>query len=177
VLTAANRELRKFMKRLGNNIAKDQAYVQYVAVPEFQKRGAVHYHLVIFNLPFIKARTLETIWGNGFIQIKSIEEVDNIGAYMSKYMTKATDVNDRLVGQKCYFRTRNLMEPVETKVLSNSHEGQQLLHELESMGLVELYANEQQSEHYGLIKYTQYQIGSNELEGVIQNGKKCASVN
>lgn len=56
-LTAANREFRKFMKRLGHFVAKDQAHVQYVAVPEFQKRGAVHYHLVIFNLPSIKDRT------------------------------------------------------------------------------------------------------------------------
>lgn len=91
-------------------------------------------------------------------------------------MTKAAYSEDRLIGQKCYFRSRNLFEPIETKVLSTSPEGQRLLHEIESLELIELYSNEQQSEHYGLIRYTQYQIESNELEGMIQNGKKCASI-
>lgn len=171
-ITAANIEFRKFIKRLGNYIAKDQAYVQYVAVPEFQKRGAVHYHLVIFNLPYIKTSKIEDIWRNGFIQIKSIEEVDNIGAYMSKYMTKDSNGDERLHGQKCYFRSRDLYEPIEIKVLSSSPEGQEMLKTLESMEMVETFRNEQMSEHYGLIMYTQYKID----KGVIQDGEKCKSI-
>lgn len=168
-ITAANKELRKFMKRLGNHIAKDQAYVQYVAVPEFQRRGAVHYHLVIFNLPYIKAKTLEEIWSNGFIKVISIDQIDNIGAYISKYMTKASDNDDRLLGQKCYFRSRNLFEPIETRVLSSTPAGQQLLQEIEAMGLRKTYSSSQLSEHYGIIEYTQYQLDAAEQKEVIQN--------
>lgn len=171
-IPVANTEFRKFNKRLGTYIARNQAYVQYVAVPEFQKRGAVHYHQVIFNLPYIKSSKIADIWRNGFIQVKSIEDVDNIGAYMSKYMSKDTDGEDRLIGQKSYLRSRDLYEPIETKVLSSSPQGQELLKTIETMKLVETFSSEQLSDHYGLIRYKQYQID----KGVIQDGKECKSI-
>ena len=44
--------------------------------------------------------------------INAIEHVDNIGAYILKYITK--DNNDkRLMGQKAYLTSRNLTKPSE----------------------------------------------------------------
>ena len=56
---------------------------------------------------------MEDIWGNGFIKINAIDNVDNVGAYVCKYMTKVDD--DRLKGRKMYFNSRNLNKPKEIK--------------------------------------------------------------
>lgn len=40
---------------------------------EFQKRGAIHYHLLC-NLPFVSSKELAEIWTHGFIKIKKIED-------------------------------------------------------------------------------------------------------
>lgn len=164
-ITQANKEFRKFIKRLGNYAAHDQAYIKYVAVPEFQKRGAVHYHLVMFNLPYIKARIIEKIWSHGFIKINAIDEVDNVGAYVCKYMTKEDD-QDKLKGQKCYFTSRSINKPEEIKTLSDSKTGRKIKEMLNDLSEYKKYVTEQDSEYYGLIRYTQY----NTLKKLIPEG-------
>ena len=107
--TEANYEWKKFRQRLEYRIKKK---LKYIVVVEFQKRGAVHYHAVLFNMPYIHFSEYNKIWNNGFLQIdglediedKDLSEVDNIGAYVSKYMTKASA--ERLEGKKSYFTAR-----------------------------------------------------------------------
>jgi len=106
----ASYEFKKFKQRLEDYVSHK---LQYLAVVEFQKRGAIHYHVLMFNLPYIKSNELKRIWGNGFIKINKISEVDNVGAYVCKYMTKTDD--DRLLGEKMWFRSRGLEEPTEIK--------------------------------------------------------------
>ena len=73
---------------------------KYICVPEFQKRGAVHYHL-LSNLEIEK--TYEYIRRN-----KKLETIDVVG-YMSKYMTK--DIDNRLWGKRRYLYSQNLKKP------------------------------------------------------------------
>lgn len=83
---------------------------KYIAVREFQKRGAVHYHL-ISNLPYIANEELASIWGHGFTKIKGVDNPSGIGAYISKYLSK--DFEDpRFRGVKTYIASRNLTRPV-----------------------------------------------------------------
>lgn len=56
---------------------------------------------MISNLPYIAAKELENIWSNGFIKINAIDKVDNLGAYVIKYMTK-DHADERLQGLKAY---------------------------------------------------------------------------
>lgn len=108
----ANYEFTKFIQRLNNHImGKKGSYLKYVNAIEFQKRGAVHYHCVIFNMPFIKKGIIEDIWGHGFIFINKIKESNVIGLYISKYITKAFD-DKRLYEEKCYFISRGLKQPL-----------------------------------------------------------------
>ncbi len=94
----ANNHFKKFILRLNY---KTGHKIKYITVIEFQKRGAVHYHTIFFNLPF---RTdLQTIWGQGYIKIKALEKVDNVGAYICKYLQKE-HYDDRLQGKKKYFK-------------------------------------------------------------------------
>ena len=97
---------KAFIRKLKLKYKKD---LKYLAVIEFQRRGAVHYH-VLLNIPYIPQKDLQELWGNGFVFINAIDHVDNIGAYILKYITK--DNNDsRLMGQKAYLTSRNLKQP------------------------------------------------------------------
>jgi hypothetical protein len=80
----------KFMKRL-RYAYKKQATIDYLTVVEPQGRGAWHCHVLIrFNdldKVYIKNKDLREMWGHGFVTIKSLKDVDNIGAYLSAYLT------------------------------------------------------------------------------------------
>lgn len=108
ILKEANEMWRKFMMRLNYQIGHA---LKYVSVVEFQKRGAVHYHTVFFNLPYIVNDDLAKIWSHGFIKINRIEHIESIGAYVSKYLQKGV-VDARLFNEKCYFTSRGLIKPI-----------------------------------------------------------------
>lgn len=108
----ANREYSKFIQRFNYEMGYKKSYLKYSVAIQFQDRGAVHYHMVFFNLPYVKdlKNKLLKIWGKGFTNFRKIKNVRNVGNYMTKYMAK--DVNDkRLYGQKCYFGSRGLKKP------------------------------------------------------------------
>ncbi len=106
-LTQANYLFNQFIKRISYRYGE----FEYLAVPEFQKRGAVHYHLLC-NLPYIEMDALEYIWGHGMVNIRKTNEVNNLGAYMSKYLGKEL-FSGRIFGKKKFFRSQTLSEPVE----------------------------------------------------------------
>lgn len=108
-LKKGNNLFKCFVKRLKYWAEKKGVNLKYLAVIEFQKRGAIHYHMLC-NLPFIKKAELTEIWGNGFVKINAIDKVDNLGAYITKYMTKEK-ADDRLKTEKGYLCSRNLKRP------------------------------------------------------------------
>ena len=62
---------------------------EYIVMMEPQGRGAWHCHLLyIFSdiAPFIKNDKLAAIWGHGFVKIKKLDNVDNVGAYLTAYL-------------------------------------------------------------------------------------------
>lgn len=146
-LDRANGEFKKFIQRLRRRYGN----FKYVAVIEFQKRGAVHYHM-ISNLTYVKKAELAEIWQNGFVQINRIKHVDNVGAYVIKYMTKDT-ADPRLNGRKAYLASRNLDEPIEYAGEIAEQLLAQLIKEKEPV-----YSSEYESEYNGLVKYTEYNL-------------------
>jgi hypothetical protein len=70
---------------------KKQSTIDYLTVIEPQGRGAWHCHVLMrFNAldkVYIKNKDLRAMWGQGFVTIKSLKDVDNIGAYLSAYLT------------------------------------------------------------------------------------------
>jgi hypothetical protein len=105
-LKTANYLFNKFILRM-NYYYPD---FRYLAVPEFQKRGAVHYHLLC-NLPFVEVSEIEKMWRQGFVKINRIDKINNVGAYICKYLGK--DMGEHVFGKKKFFRSRNLQEPTE----------------------------------------------------------------
>ena len=107
----ANYEFLKFIKRMRCGYGD----FKYLAVIEFQDRGAIHYHM-ISDFGYIKHSELEKIWGQGFVWIKDLMKAkngkpcDNVAAYVVKYMNKDL-FEPRLMGQQAYLRSRNLKKP------------------------------------------------------------------
>jgi hypothetical protein len=107
----ANYEFLKFIKRLRYKYGE----FRYLAVIEFQERGAIHYHMLA-DFGYIKQQEIFEIWGHGWVWIKDLltakngKPCDNVAAYLIKYINK--DLFDkRLMGQQAYLRSRNLKEP------------------------------------------------------------------
>ncbi len=106
-LKIANYKFNQFVKRMTYRFKN----FEYFAVPEFQKRGAVHYH-ILCNLPYIEMDALEYIWGHGHVNIRKVNKVNNFGAYMSKYLGKEL-FSGRMFGKKKFFRSQSLKQPIE----------------------------------------------------------------
>jgi len=124
--------------------------LRYLAVVEFQKRGAVHYHVLYFNLPYIKnaKQVIAKLWGKGFVNVKTIREVRNIGAYVCKYIQKDM-MDSRLRGRKAYFCSRGLLKPREIR-------DPERIAEFLGSGIIEIEAEQEyESACYGVIKYQQ----------------------
>lgn len=112
-LTKANKLFNEFIKRLSRLYSQ----LKYVAIPEFQgdkdffgnvkpNGGSVHYHILL-NLPFVPSAKIEKIWQNGFIKVKKINNIDNVGAYVCKYLGKE-NFDARFFKKKKFFRSMNL---------------------------------------------------------------------
>jgi len=106
---------------------------------------------MVCNLSYIRQEELQDIWGQGFVKINQISHVDNLGAYLVKYMSKNCD--ERLNGRKYYFRTCNLDKPKE---IIDKQKVDKLLNQLPANKRV--YKNKYHNEYTGNLTYEQYNL-------------------
>lgn len=81
------RDVKNFHKRL-KYFLKDVRF-EYISVIEPQGRGSLHIHeLLIFTkfAPFIPNSKIEELWRNGFTKTTKIDNIDNIGTYLTAYL-------------------------------------------------------------------------------------------
>lgn len=103
--------LRRYKKETGESL-------EYIAVIEKQKRGAIHFHVGINK--YINNHLFEKIWPHGFIRInkkaqyiqggKFKKNVVAIALYLSKYMSK--DIAQQGINSKRYSSSRGIAKPV-----------------------------------------------------------------
>lgn len=105
-LKVCNRFKSEFIAKLKRNLKKN---LKYVVVPEFQKRGAVHYH-IICDLPFLEKEHIAKLWPHGFLDVRAIPNIDKQAYYLSKYISK-NRIDPRFEGNKTYFTSRGLAKP------------------------------------------------------------------
>lgn len=154
----ADNDFKKFIQRFKYRF-KD---LKYIAVREFQKRGAIHFHMIcnwkkVFeNEEQIKECErwfAENIWRHGFVDIKVMDGVDNVGAYLIKYMTKDIAI-EAFKGKKAYLCSKGLDRPLE-------YRGEAAEAVLEAYGLKnkkEVFTNSYISEYLGSVLYKEYNI-------------------
>ena len=115
----ANISFSHFIRRLNYIVSNGskKCTLKYISVIEFQdlnRDGVVHYHTVFFNLPIDKTDFLPKIWAQGYVYLKKIDEINNVGAYISKYMSLHLD-DGRLDEHKHFFSSKGLFQPTEVR--------------------------------------------------------------
>lgn len=127
-------DYRKFYQRLKYRF-KDIEFC-YICVIEPQERGAWHVHLLLKALNkdylFINDSIVSKLWGHGFTKTKRLKGVDNVGAYLSSYLTDVFSEKGKKKGARLYLYpagvniyrcSRNCKRPVEEEVVYKDLQG------------------------------------------------------
>lgn len=158
----ANDEFKKFIQRLNYRVTgQKRAILKYTCVVERQKRGAIHYHVIFYNLPYTPFNELLEVWQNNSgqrgLRINAIKEIDNVGSYVTKYVSKEIQAlkdgknGKREKEKKIYFQSRGLKEPSEEKITED--EIKKVMKNLSKADKV--FQSEFENDYVGKIKYTQ----------------------
>jgi len=110
----AKADLRRFLKRLSYHHFKSHTYeFSCLWRLEFQARGAPHFHLIIFGLPFTHKSRIRDLWGDSIgrqywdtgrkdrpfyapiTRIERIKSYNGVMSYSSKYTAKPSVFNYR----------------------------------------------------------------------------------
>lgn len=106
----ANARFKYFMHQKNKDI-------KYLVVKEHQKRGAIHFHLIVFDIEPKDLAKLLLSWNYGFKHYKHIKNKYSysIANYLTNYMTKE---KNQLVdaNKKVFSNSRNLKRPL---IISN----------------------------------------------------------
>jgi len=135
VVKTGSAEFTKFIRRLNyevgiieggkNTLESKKSVLKYLGVIQFQPESQrVHYHVLFFNLPFMKNiyDRMDRIWGKGLFNVngkdkgsfKTLTEKVNLKKiidYYSQYITQ-TCYDRRLFGKKKCFGSRGLLKPI-----------------------------------------------------------------
>lgn len=149
------KECNKYFHDYTKRMRRKYPGFHYVAVIEFQERGAVHYHLLC-KQPYIPQKQLLKLWGHGHVWINRIDHVDNLGAYVVKYMSKELD-DSRLKGLKGYNCSEGLQRPMELKSWKKDPIHQTFL-KLHLDEKKPVYTSTYTSDHLGQVGYAQYNL-------------------
>lgn len=97
-LAVANMEVTKFFKRLSYELYKvNKNVIKYITVPELQNRGAWHFHIILFNMKYIRWTKLIETWGIGGVYINALGgkmDSTTVAKYITKYISKGITVKE-----------------------------------------------------------------------------------
>jgi len=98
------KDFDKFYKKLKRRLRGHE--LLYISVVEPQERGAWHVHLLLKDLTceslYIHNEEIEKMWGQGFTKTERLHHVDNVGAYLSAYLTNIKEGEETKKGQRLY---------------------------------------------------------------------------
>jgi len=149
-------DFKVFIRRLEKYLKMN---VGYLEVPERQKRGAIHFH-VLLECPYVHFSVLTELWGKGNIDISDLKDRKNqkrserrskrrAVKYICKYVTKDLLTGD-FYHKKKYTTSENLKRPVvyyneDAEAVLTAHP-ELFVH----------YQNTFKTTHMGDIEYTKY---------------------
>lgn len=112
-MTDTNRLYNDFKKFIMRFRYKFKSYkFEYIVAMEPQNRGAWHCHCVfIFNnkAPFIQNEIIEKLWSHGFTKTTKLDDIDNIGAYLTAYLADI-EYNVKQHGKEEKYRIKTVLE-------------------------------------------------------------------
>lgn len=116
----------KDCQKLIQKVRYHLGHFEYIHVVEPQGRGSWHIHaLWIFadKAPYIDSSWLRKIWGNGFVTVKKLDDVDNVGAYLTAYLCDC-DIEDYT---RYVFEKNHLAIPDDISVITSQFSGDDIL--------------------------------------------------
>lgn len=162
-----------FIRRLNRHIYGndlEHRKLIYIAVPERQKDGVIHYHTLLFNMPFVAQKTLQDIWESGLDDViatptnpKGIKGIVDIRVkrswkicfYLTKYLTKNFH-DPTLAGRRKYFPSLKLLRP------ENVYDESTVINMQSSIPLEYLTRNREfYSTYCGNVKYSSFLVPDN----------------
>jgi hypothetical protein len=191
----AHNEFKKAIQRINRYMKKINIDFKYLAVLEFQKRGAIHYHIMcnyplnhnprkldIITTKSDKKKLEGTKWferwfacdmwdNNGFVDVRNIkqnidsqygsegDDIDNVGAYLSKYLTKDTAENNKMQGYRIFYNSQNLEKPTIIENNTSDNEEKDFLEEVYNLKNMQVaYDSTYTSDYTGIVKYSQWNL-------------------
>jgi len=108
--------------------------IRHISVVEYQKRGTIHFHCLVWGLPDEiicthkrgtshalcrnrgkcerTTRNIQRLWSAGYVDCIETDGHPKLAGYLAKYMSKAmSDI--RLGGEKAYSASRNILRPMQ----------------------------------------------------------------
>lgn len=113
-LDAAREDFKAFGRRAGDTFGET---FRYIAVVEFQERGAIHFHALCWGVPQKVAkrerrtRLVASLWGKGFTDVIQTDGSPKLSSYLAAYF-KETFKDPRLFGRRAYTASRNILRPL-----------------------------------------------------------------
>ena len=129
-INIANKKFHDWRSSITRSLKKVNIEFKYLGVPEFQKRGAVHYHLLTnleCNTEFLKLQENQErmydvkFWKYGYSSAYDLSTADdnfNIALYICKYLYK--DIDNRMFGRNKCLKSNNLKKPLTAKLEASS---------------------------------------------------------
>lgn len=158
-LDFVDKEFKKFIQRFNY---KFKTKLKYLAVRETHKSGVFHFHMICnWEKDFSCEEEIRAserflgkeVWKHGFVDIKTINHVDNVGAYIIKYMTKDLSI-ELFKGKKMYLCSKGLKRPFVYK----DHEADLIIQQYGLDLKKEVFTNSYESEYLGKIVYSEFNL-------------------
>lgn len=118
------KDFKRFMTRLKRKYA-DETTIDYISIVEPQERGAWHCHVLLrfndLNKVYIPNKwrndipvdaPLYDLWEQGYVTIRTLKDIDNIGAYLSAYLADI-ELKDDMDFEALYTTIKEKREIVE----------------------------------------------------------------
>ena len=101
----ARKDWKAFLHRLRYHLPFADKYLYVV---ERQRRGAFHFHFILFSVEDRIVDDIIKLWGKGSIDVTSLYDIANVGAYISSEMGK--EYQKKGVLGRRWGKSRNLSE-------------------------------------------------------------------
>ena len=82
-------KLKNDFKNFNKRCREKYGHYEYIAAAEPQGRGAWHLHIVIIfshKAPFMANKNIASCWKQGFVTIRKLDDIDNVGVYLTAYL-------------------------------------------------------------------------------------------
>lgn len=82
-------QLQRDFKHFNTRCRERFGHYEYITAAEPQGRGAWHLHCVLIfdeKAPYMPNDVVADLWKRGFVTVKRLDDVDNVGAYLTAYL-------------------------------------------------------------------------------------------